>query len=56
MIFVLGPPDELRSLTALRDVEVLYPYEGLKSMLCLWQLHMRDGCKLHVYPTLQCTN
>ena len=49
-------PDELRSLTALRDVEVLYPHRGLKRMLHLWQLHMRDGCKLHVYPPLQSTN
>ena len=45
--------DELRSLTALRDVEVLYPYEGLKSLLHLWQFHMRDECKLQVYPPLQ---
>ncbi|XP_030941872.1 putative late blight resistance protein homolog R1B-23 [Quercus lobata] len=54
--FCCMSPDGLRSLTALRDVEVLYPYGGQKRMLHLWQLHMRDGCKLHVYPPLQSTN
>ena len=33
--FCYMSPDELRSLTALRDLEVLYPYEGLKSLLHL---------------------
>ncbi|KAF3945557.1 hypothetical protein CMV_028080 [Castanea mollissima] len=51
--FCYMSPDELRSLTALKDVEVLYPYEGLKCLLHLWQLHMRDECKLQVYPPLQ---
>ena len=46
--FHIMPPKELWCLTALRDVEVLYPSQKLAKMI--QQLRMRDGCKLHVYP------
>ena len=48
------PPDELWCLTALQDVEVLYPSQQLANML--QQLQMKYGCKLHVYPPLDPTN
>ena len=41
-------PDELWCLTALRDVEVLYPSGNLARKL--QQLRMKGGCKLHVSP------
>ena len=46
--FDIMPPKELWCLTALRDVEVLYPSQKLAKML--QKLRTRDGCKLHVYP------
>ncbi|XP_065617257.1 toMV susceptible protein tm-2-like [Quercus suber] len=46
--FHIMPPRELWCLTALRDVEVLYPSQKLAKML--QKLRTRDGCKLHVYP------
>ena len=47
-------PDELWCLTALRDVEVLYPSRDLARML--QQLRMKSGCKLQVYPPLAASN
>ena len=46
--FDIMPPKELWCLTALRDVEVLYPSQKLAKML--QKLRTRDGCKLQVYP------
>uniref|UniRef100_A0A2N9J3Z3 NB-ARC domain-containing protein n=1 Tax=Fagus sylvatica TaxID=28930 RepID=A0A2N9J3Z3_FAGSY len=43
-------PDVLGCLTALRDVEVLYPSEDLAKVLR--NLRMKSGCKLQVYPPL----
>ncbi|GMY18833.1 putative late blight resistance protein homolog R1B-16 [Fagus crenata] len=47
-------PDELWSLTALRDVEVLYPSKDLAEKL--QQLRMKSECKLQVYPPLDASN
>uniref|UniRef100_A0A7N2LCI6 Uncharacterized protein n=1 Tax=Quercus lobata TaxID=97700 RepID=A0A7N2LCI6_QUELO len=47
-------PDELWCLTALRDVEVLYPSGNLARKL--QQLQMKSGCKLQVYPPLGASN
>nr|POE79142.1 putative disease resistance protein [Quercus suber] len=49
--FAYMPPDELRCLTALRDVEVLYPSQKLAKML--QQLQMRNGCNVQVYPLVE---
>ena len=47
-------PDELWSLTSLRDVEVLYPSGTLARKLR--QLQMKSECKLQVYPPLGASN
>jgi hypothetical protein len=47
-------PDELWSLTALRDVEVLYPSKDLAKKLR--QLQMKSECQLQVYPPLGASN
>ena len=47
-------PDELWCLTALRDVEVLYPSGNLARKL--QQLQMKSECKLQVYPPLGASN
>ncbi|KAL4601008.1 hypothetical protein ACB092_11G241000 [Castanea dentata] len=47
-------PNELWSLTALRDVEVLYPCVTLARKL--HQLQMKSECKLQVYPPLGASN
>ena len=49
--FAYMPPDELWCLTALRDVEVLYPSQKLEKML--QQLQMRNGCNVQVYPPVE---
>lgn len=47
-------PDELMCLTALRDVEVLWPSPQLEKILLEFQ--KKDGCKLQVYPPLGATD
>nr|XP_023921043.1 disease resistance protein RPP13-like [Quercus suber] len=53
--FFFMPPEELRWLTAFWNVEVLYPGPTLAKMVQQLQNHMRDGCKLQVYPPLDPT-
>ena len=52
--FFYMPANELCWLTAVRDVEVLYPDPTLAKMLREFQI--RDGCKLQVNPPLNPTN
>ena len=47
-------PEELWSLTALRDLEVLHPSKEMAKTLLV--LQMKNGCKLQVNPPLDATN
>ena len=53
--FFFMPPEELCWLTAIWNVEVLYPGPTLAKMVQQLQNQMRDGCKLQVYPPLDPT-
>ena len=53
--FFFMPPEELRWLTAIWNVEVLYPGPTLAKMVQQLQNQMRNGCKLQVYPPLDPT-